>query len=232
MSYLPPCIFFINGDISYPATPPPNPPNLDVFIGSQPNNPTSYITSPSELTTLQIQLFIDDTITKQEFDARVAADPNYTTIIHLRGLRVLVILPSFHDLVNRELADVVMFLHQGLVDIETNRFQWPHYYRIADGPPGQTYDLQRINIYSLLKGSESHAVAFLPFETMPHCESCEFPMYCDRCHLFNGMKICNKCNDYCKCGCGLITNQGLKISPIYAPNCENEANNEVFKHRK
>ena len=122
MPSMPPAIVFVNGDITYPATPPPNPPDLDVFIGSEPNNPTSYIDSPSELTTLQIQLFIDDTMTKSEFDARMVADPNYATIVHLQGLRILVILPTFRDFVNRERADVVMFLHQGLADIETNWF--------------------------------------------------------------------------------------------------------------
>src|SRR5271166_785844 len=122
MSSLPPAIFFINGDITYPPEPPPNPPDMDVFIGSQPALPQSYA-SFSELTNLQNQLFINDTMTKAEFDARVAADPNYPIIVHLQGLRILVILPTFYDHHNRDLADVVIFLHQGLADVECNRLR-------------------------------------------------------------------------------------------------------------
>ena len=253
MSSLPPAIFFINGDISYPAEPPPNPPDLDVFIGAEPNNPTSYIASPSELTTLQIQLLINDTMTKAEFDARMIADPNYATIIHLRGLRILVILPDFHDYVNRKYADVVMFLHQGMADILTNRFRhceeprdlsrtypapnpipYPHQWhnKIAVGPPGQCYDLQRLNMYALLKAADDHCSVILPFETMPHCEECDYPYYCPKCYTFSGIKICRDCCGDCCCGCGLIDNQGRRLSPVYLPNEENEAHNYNFIHRK
>ena len=126
MSALPPAIFFVNGDITYPQAPPPNPPDLDVFIGSIPSNPSSYIASASELTTLQTQLFIDDIMSKNEFDARVDADPNYPVIVRLRGLRILVILPSFQDGKNKHHADVVIFLKTGMVYVESNRF-WDHW---------------------------------------------------------------------------------------------------------
>ena len=126
MASLPPAIFFVNGDITYPAQPPPYPPDLPVFIGSIPTNPSSYIASASELTTLQTQLFIDDTITKAEFDARIAADRHYPLIVRLRGLRVLVILPTFQDGYNKHHADVVFFLKIGLAYIERNRF-WDHW---------------------------------------------------------------------------------------------------------
>jgi len=72
MSSLPPAIFFINGDISYPPAPP-------FGIGVDPKAPTNT------LTILQTQLYINDTMTKAEFDARVDADPNYPTIVHLQG---------------------------------------------------------------------------------------------------------------------------------------------------
>lgn len=126
MASLPPAIFFINGDITYPASPPPNPPDLAVFIGSIPTNPTSYIASASELTTLQTQLFIDDTMTKEEFDARIAADPYYPVVVRLRGLRILVILPTFQDGKNKHCADVAVFLKTGLAYVERNRF-WDHW---------------------------------------------------------------------------------------------------------
>lgn len=126
MGSIPPAIIFCNGDITYPATPPPYPPDLDVFIGSEPTNPSSYIASASELTTLQTQLFIDDTMSKAEFDARIAAEPAYPVIVRLRGLRILVILPTFQDEVNKHCADVVVFLKTGLAYVERNRF-WDHW---------------------------------------------------------------------------------------------------------
>ncbi len=258
MASIPPAIFFINGDITYPAEPPPNPPDLDVFIGSEPNNPTSYIASPSELTTLQIQLFIDDTMTKQEFDARVVADPNYPAIVHLRGLRILVILPAFYDHVNRELADVVLFLHQGMADVESNRFWHPdhdrheeheeishtyprqppipfpneRHHKVAYGPPGQSYDLQRLNVHALLRAAHSCNEICLPWDAGPRCGECNYPFYCDGCHTFSGIKICGNCKCDCKCGCYIVDQQGIKESPIFLPNCENEYHNRDFIHRK
>lgn len=213
MSSLPPAIFFINGDITYPTSP--------TFIGSNPSSPTSYA-GFSELTNLQTQLFIDDTMTKDEFDARVAADPNYPTIVHLQGYRILVILPTFQDGYNRQYADVVMFLHQGLADIEKNNF----------GPPFQDWDLQRVNMYELLRANHSHAVVILPFYAMPTCESCNYPFYCDKCHTFSGIRICGGCEGGCKCGCGLIDNQGISSSPVHLPNCDNEYHNKSFINRK
>lgn len=209
MASLPPAIFFINGDITYPPSPP-------FFPGTTP--PTS------ELGKLETQLFIDDVMTKQEFDARMAADPNYATIVHLRGFRILVILPDFHDLVNRQLADVVMFLHQGLADIEKNNF----------GPPSQNYPIDRINMYALLRAVGSASVVILPFSAMSTCNSCKYPFYCDSCHTFSGIKICSGCNCSCKCGCdcAITDNQGHRINPIHAPNCDNEYHNIDFINRK
>jgi len=225
MSSLPPAIFFINGDINYPPTPP-------YFPGTDPKAPTNT------LTILQTQLFIDDTMTKSEFDARVASDPNYPTIVHLQGLRILVIVPEYSDgyghyqphhhphinVSNVQYADVVMFLHQGLADIEKNHF----------GPPGQSYEIQRINMYELLRAVGSPNVVILPFFTMPHCNSCNYPFYCDRCHTFSGIKICGGCGCGCQCGCscGLIDNQGIRSSNISAPNCDNEYHNPDFINRK
>lgn len=288
MSSLPSAIIFINNDITYNAHPPPYPPSLDVFIGSIPNNPRSYITSPSELTKIQTQLYIDDTMTKREFDQRMELQPDYATIVHLRGLRILVILPTFHDYKYKEYADLVLFLHQGLVDVEFNRFEhredkddgynacdpcnpcdgypskeysrsmfpalnysdncWNNNFeeqdgycfnnRSAFGPPKQSYDLQRINIYELLRASRfscGEGEFEVPFEEGGDCcEMCKFPYRCDKCHTFSGIKICDSCCGECKCGCGfgLINNQGLRYSPIHLPNKDKETNNWAFKHRK
>lgn len=224
MSSLPPAIFFINGDITYPST------STVAFPGTDPK--------ASELTTLQTQLYIDETMTKQEFDIRMEGNPNYATIVHLQGYRILVIVPSYSDgyasysphhhphinVSNIRFADVVLFLHQGLADIECNRF----------GPPGQSYEIQRMNMYDILRAAHSHNVVTLPFSAMPHCNSCNYPFYCDACHTFSGIRTCSSCGCGSQCGCttGLIDNQGIRSSNIHAPNCDNEYHNHDFIHRK
>lgn len=174
-----------------------------IFINSDIND--------AEQRTLQTQLFIDDTMTKTEFDHRITVDPNYATIIHLQNLRIMVILSSFHDMVNRNLADVVMFLHQGLADIECNKF----------GPPGQSYTIQRLTFYELLRAAGSSNVCCLPFQALSTCGSCKYPFYCDQCHTFSGIRTCRGCQCRCKCGCD-----------VHLPNCENEAHNIDFINRK
>ena len=187
------------------------------------NDPGSDVSpAPTTIKNLINQLHIDDSMTKAEFDARVVADPNYPTIIHLQGLRILVILPTLQDYSNRVLADVVLFGHQGLVDIEYNRF----------GTPCQSFEIQRINIYDLLRAAHSRNVVTLPFDCMPHCGTCNYPFYCDTCHTFSGIKICNGCSCEAKCGCGIIDNQGREFSPVHLPNCDNEYHNRAFIHRK
>lgn len=86
------------------------------------------------------QLLIQEAMTGAEFDARVAADPNYPTIVKLENYRILVIR-SFRDTTNRNLADVVIFVKAGLAAIEKNNF----------GPPGLTYPVETFNIYGLLR---------------------------------------------------------------------------------
>lgn len=89
---------------------------------------------------LKSQLFITELIDGYEFDLRVLSDPNYPDIIHLNNIRLLVIR-SFNELNNRNLADVAIFVKAGLLSIEYNKF----------GPHGQTFPVDRINIYKLLK---------------------------------------------------------------------------------
>jgi len=213
MASLLPFVLFINGDITYPEVPPPTPP---VYIGAQ----YPHI---SEATHLQTQLFIDDTMTKAEFDARIAMDPNYATVVHLMNLRIMVILPTFQDLVNRDLADIVMFLSHGLANIERNRV----------GPTCKSFDIQRLNPSALLHAAKhANGECVLPFEAYPQCDNCRFPFWCDREHTFSGMRICKSCQGECKCGCNLTTSEGIRISPIHLPNQDNEMNNRAFLDRK
>lgn len=218
MSALPPGIFFVNGDISLPPT--------TSFTGETFATVGSSV-GPSTLTNLTTQLFINEWMYKSEFDARVESDPDYPLIVHLQGLRILVVVPSYHDKHNREYADAVMFFHQGMVDVEKNYF----------GPEGKCYDAQRVNMYEILRAAKDgchDGVAELPWFAGPRCDSCYYPFFCDRCHTFSGMKKCNACGCDCGCGCGtsLIDNQGIKVGIIYAPNCDNEYHNPDFIRRK
>lgn len=86
------------------------------------------------------QLLIQEAISGTEFDARVVADPNYPTIVRLQNIRLLVIR-SFRETTNRDLADVVIFVKAGLAAIEKNNF----------GPPGLTFPVETFHIYQLLR---------------------------------------------------------------------------------
>jgi hypothetical protein len=102
--------------------------------------------------TIESQLYIHETMTGDEFDARVAADPNYPDIVHSFGFRILVIRPDLRDYTNRELADIVLFVKGGMVSVEKNNF----------GPPGLTLSLERLEIHQLLRYNNSKYVAILP----------------------------------------------------------------------
>jgi hypothetical protein len=220
MASLSSAIIFINENITYPQP--------YVFIGSQPDNPNSYIASRSELTTLQNQLMIDDIMNKYEFDERVRVMPDYPTIVHLRGLRILVILPNLHDPYNREYADVVMYLHQGLADIVENHF----------GPPGTSFEIQYLGLGQILNAARNdwcEPFGEIPFDDLGSCcTTCSYPFWCDCCHSFSGIKICKDCCGQCKCACDcyIIDNQGLRRSMIEMPNMEAESRNWAFIHRK
>lgn len=102
--------------------------------------------------TLTTQLYISESMAFSEFNARVAVDPNYPDNVRSQNLRILVILPTFQDTTNRELADLVLFYNQGQVVVEKNRF----------GPPGLSLPIDRINIYDLLRDVGSKYVVILP----------------------------------------------------------------------
>lgn len=86
------------------------------------------------------QLYIHETMTGTEFDARVSSNPSYPDIVRLQNTRILVIR-DFRDYTNREIADVVIFVKAGLAAIEKNNF----------GPPGLTLAVDTFYIYQLLR---------------------------------------------------------------------------------
>jgi hypothetical protein len=90
--------------------------------------------------TLVSQLFIHEAITGTEFDLRVELTPTYPDMIHLQGMRILVIRDDFMDLTNREYADVAIFVKSGLASIELNKI----------GPPNKAYRISELSIYKLL----------------------------------------------------------------------------------
>ncbi len=145
---LPSAIIFINDSVTTASLN-----SLATDTGIQPNGLIPNTPYPSTVNTIDVQLEINETMTFAEFNARVAVDPSYPTQIHLNELRILVILPDFHDLTNRELADIVLFVKQGLASVEKSKF----------GPPGLTLDVQRLNIWNLIYGIRKSNEACYPF---------------------------------------------------------------------
>lgn len=90
-------------------------------------------------TVIQKQLFINETITGTEFDARVSIDPNYVNDIHNNQLRILVVRP-LTELTNRGLADIVLSAKAGLIAIKQSKY----------GPPGKTLPIERVYLSQLL----------------------------------------------------------------------------------
>ena len=115
---------------------------LATRTGIQPNELVPYTPPGSAIGGIDVQLQITETIFKSEFDARVKSNPNYPKIVRLSRQRILVILHNFQDICNRELADVVMFVKQGVTSVEKCKY----------GEPGFTLDNQRLNIFNLLFG--------------------------------------------------------------------------------
>lgn len=86
------------------------------------------------------QLYASEIMDGYEFDQRVIADPNYVDDVHLSNKRILVVRP-FDDHANRELCDIAIFINRGMAVIERNKF----------GPPNQTYRIETLSIYKLLR---------------------------------------------------------------------------------
>lgn len=153
--------------------------------------------------TLISQLHITESITGAEFDSRIVAQPDYPTIIHASHLRILVIRDSFRDNTNRNLADIVMFVKQGLASIEFKNY----------GPPGLTLPVNKINIYDLLRYNNSSEVKIYP-QPIPKQNACS-------------------CINSCNCGLGgIFAIEAQDTSGIYCPNTDNESHNKDFINRK
>lgn len=120
--------------------------------------------SSSVQATLTSQLMLSEVIDGYEFDARVAADPNYPTEVHLNNLRVMVVR-SFFDLTNRNLADITIFIKEGLAYIECNKI----------GPPGLTRPVARLQLEELI--APPFITRDCDHECDCHCRH-KFPQYC------------------------------------------------------
>lgn len=85
------------------------------------------------------QLYLNEIIDAATFDARVAADPDYTKQVHQDGERILV-LRDLWDLTNRESADIVLFVKAGLISVLSNKF----------GPPRITLPIDKVYLTALI----------------------------------------------------------------------------------
>ena len=119
-------------------------PSAIIFINSDIND------TSKELFTSQLMLH--EIMSFEEFNNRVAADPNYPKIVNNSGSRIMVVLPDFRDFTNRDLADVVIFASHGQVAIEKNKF----------GPPRPSMRTLDLNIYALLRAAGSGNVVTIP----------------------------------------------------------------------
>jgi len=169
--------------------------------------PSAIIFINNDITTnqklyLQNQLQITEAISFEEFNARVAKDPNYPQTIHGQNLRILVVLSDLKNITNRELADVVFFVKQGLIAILKNKF----------GPPATSFSQNRINIWQLLRGADSNQVLILPQPPARPIYPCQPLPACGLGGIF------------------AIQLQASSIS--ICPNPDNERNNEAFINRK
>lgn len=104
------------------------------------------------------QLGLDETITSDEFNARVSSDPNYPVIVHNMNLRILVIIPDFRSSTNNQFADVVLFVKGGLASIQKNNY----------GPPELTLPMERLEIHQLLRYNNSQYTINLPPTSYPY----------------------------------------------------------------
>ena len=95
--------------------------------------------SPKVQETLEQQLYISETIDGYTFDSRILINSMYPSTIYLNNLRLLVIRDA-NDYSNRNLADVFLFIKNGLAEIEFQK----------NGPPTTTLPVANLNIERLL----------------------------------------------------------------------------------
>ena len=91
-------------------------PNAIIFIN---NDLTDQVRS-----FIMKQLHISEWMTGATFDARVVADPEYADNMRALGLRLMVEI-DHRNLDNREHADVVAFVKNGMISAEYNKFGPP-----------------------------------------------------------------------------------------------------------
>lgn len=107
---------------------------------------------------LRSQLFLDEIISGDDFDGYVLADgysvtdgeifqSDYVDGLKSKKKRVLVVR-SFTNLQNKQLADVVIFIKAGLASIQKNNF----------GPPMQTYPASSLTLINLLGDSSTKSI--------------------------------------------------------------------------
>lgn len=153
---VPGAIIFVNDSVNLATTSV-----LPTDTGVEPGGLVPNI-STSVIQGIDTQLQINETISLAEFNARVAADPNYPRVVHLQRLRILVILADFQDVTNRHLADIVLFVKQGIASVEKCKF----------GPPGFSVDVQRLNIFNLFYSAKHSGSTVFCFPCFPEPEHC------------------------------------------------------------
>lgn len=149
------------------------------------------------------QLYITETISDQEFNQRVDDDPNYPSVVHGQNYRILVIFQNFSDYTNRTLADVAMFVKQGMASILKDNF----------GPPIFTFPIANLNIWQLLRAANSNQVIILPNSNQPPLLS-----ECDCGPIYGGG--------------GIVAEELRDLSGVHCVNPDNESNNINFINRK
>ncbi len=163
-------------------------------------------TSTGILDKLKSQLEITDSITAEEYDARLTVDPNYYQIIHTNKLRVLATYTN-STINNKDFIDIILFVKNGLAAVLKNN----------NGPPGLTYQVDRINVYELLRYNNSSEVQVLPTPVAP-----VDPVTC--------------CDSNPACNCyglgGIFAIESVDQSGVNCPNSDNIYNNSDFLNRK
>lgn len=146
--------------------------------------------SPLIKQTLITQLHITEAITGDDFDARLAADPNLVATI--RGtLQRYMVIRNFQDTNNRNIMDVIIFVKAGLAYIERNCF----------GPTGQTYPIKNLYWGQLhIYNTKLDRVAC----KTPYCSECQDNGYgrSDGYDCLDANRCCD--NQTCPCNNGVF----------------------------
>lgn len=163
------------------------------------------------------QLYIDQIWSQEEFNDIIIANPSYPDIIHLNNLRILVMLSTWDQTeTDHSLFDAVLFYpNNGLIEVEKNKF----------GPPGQTYLLDHITIWSLLRAANSPYVASIP-------NACQDDSYCENCECDHKSCCCDNFPFGGQRGIFKINQRTHDPSGVHSLNCDTEPFNKKFKARK